>query len=116
MDVDANIKEIFEFLDNTKNGWYASSITIAKTLVQDLKNIDKDYNIAKKKRDYFYLRGKVGVMKDIGELWSIATKSEPTKIAEKKIPEFFPGDVIKVGVRITEGKKDRIQYFDIRTR
>ena len=26
-------------------------------------------------------------------------------LAEKKIPEFFPGDVIKVGVRITEGKK-----------
>ena len=72
VDVDADVKEIFEFLDNTKNGWYASSITIAKTLVQDLKNIDKDYNIAKKKRDYFYLRGKVGVMKDIAELWSIA--------------------------------------------
>ena len=29
-----------------------------------------------------------------------------------KIPEFFPGDVVKVGVRITEGKKDRIQYFE----
>ncbi len=33
-------------------------------------------------------------------------------LAEKKIPEFFPGDIIKVGVRITEGKKDRIQYFE----
>ena len=33
-------------------------------------------------------------------------------IAEKKIPEFFPGDIIKVGVRITEGKRDRIQYFE----
>ena len=33
-------------------------------------------------------------------------------LAEKKIPEFFPGDVIKVGVRITEGKRDRIQYFE----
>jgi len=31
---------------------------------------------------------------------------------DKKIPEFFPGDVVKVGVRITEGKKDRIQYFE----
>jgi len=89
VDVDANVKEIFEFLDNTKNGWYASSVTIAKTLVQDLKKIDKDYNIAKKKRDYFYLRGKVGVMKDIAELWSIAKKSEPTKVAEKKIPAFI---------------------------
>jgi|TARA_B110000881_G_scaffold17725_1_gene12977 large subunit ribosomal protein L19 len=33
-------------------------------------------------------------------------------LAEKKIPEFFPGDVLKVGVRITEGKKERIQYFE----
>ncbi len=33
-------------------------------------------------------------------------------LSEKKVPEFFPGDVIKVGVRITEGKKERIQYFE----
>ena len=33
-------------------------------------------------------------------------------LSEKKLPEFFPGDVVKVGVRITEGKKDRIQYFE----
>ena len=33
-------------------------------------------------------------------------------LSEKKIPEFYPGDVVKVGVRITEGKKDRIQYFE----
>jgi large subunit ribosomal protein L19 len=31
---------------------------------------------------------------------------------EKKIPNFSPGDVVKVGVRITEGKKERIQYFE----
>ena len=33
-------------------------------------------------------------------------------VAEKKLPEFFPGDIIKIGVRITEGKRDRIQYFE----
>ena len=33
-------------------------------------------------------------------------------LSEKKIPEFCPGDVVKVGVRITEGKKERIQYFE----
>ena len=32
--------------------------------------------------------------------------------SEKKLPDFFPGDIIKVGVRITEGKRDRIQYFE----
>ena len=33
-------------------------------------------------------------------------------LSEKKLPDFFPGDVVKVGVRITEGKKERIQYFE----
>ena len=33
-------------------------------------------------------------------------------LAKKKIPEFFAGDTIKVGVRITEGKRERIQYFE----
>ena len=32
--------------------------------------------------------------------------------AEKKLPNFFPGDIVKIGVRITEGKRDRIQYFE----
>ena len=33
-------------------------------------------------------------------------------LSEKKVPDFFPGDVVKGGVRITEGKKERIQYFE----
>ena len=33
-------------------------------------------------------------------------------LSEKKIPDFYPGDVVKVGVRITEGKKERIQFFE----
>ena len=33
-------------------------------------------------------------------------------LTEKKIPDFFTGDVVKVGVRITEGKKERVQYFE----
>ena len=33
-------------------------------------------------------------------------------LAKKKIPEFFSGDTIKVGVRIVEGKRERIQYFE----
>ena len=32
--------------------------------------------------------------------------------AEKKLPNFIPGDIVKIGVRITEGKRDRIQYFE----
>ena len=33
-------------------------------------------------------------------------------LEKKKIPEFFAGDTIKVGVRISEGKRERIQYFE----
>ena len=33
-------------------------------------------------------------------------------LATKKIPEFFAGDTIKVGVKIIEGKRARIQYFE----
>jgi len=33
-------------------------------------------------------------------------------LTSKKIPEFFAGDTVKVGVRISEGKRERIQYFE----
>ena len=48
-------------------------------------------------------------MKTIEEINQLNVKKI---LSEKKIPEFFPGDVVKVGVRITEGKKERIQYFE----
>ena len=32
--------------------------------------------------------------------------------SKKKIPDFFPGDTIRVGVRIVEGKRERIQNFE----
>ena len=48
-------------------------------------------------------------MKNIEEI----NKAEVKKILTKrKIPEFFAGDTIKVGVRIAEGKRERIQYFE----
>ena len=48
-------------------------------------------------------------MKNINEINNASVK----KILEKKkIPEFFAGDTIKIGVRIAEGKRERIQYFE----
>jgi len=48
-------------------------------------------------------------MKNIEEI----NKASVQKILEKKkIPNFFSGDTIKVGVRIVEGKRERIQYFE----
>ena len=48
-------------------------------------------------------------MKNIEE---INIESVKKILAKKKIPEFFAGDTIKVGVRIVEGKRERIQYFE----
>ena len=48
-------------------------------------------------------------MKNIEDI----NKASVKKILEgKKIPDFFAGDTIKVGVRIVEGKRERIQYFE----
>ena len=33
-------------------------------------------------------------------------------IANKKITEFSPGDTVKIGVKIVEGKRERVQYFE----
>jgi len=33
-------------------------------------------------------------------------------IAKKKITDFSSGDTIKVGVKIVEGKRERVQYFE----
>jgi len=48
-------------------------------------------------------------MKNIEDI----NKALVTKILSiKKITDFSPGDTIKVGVKIIEGKKERIQFFE----
>ena len=48
-------------------------------------------------------------MKNIEEINQEAVKKI---VANKKITDFSPGDTIKVGVKIVEGKRERIQYFE----
>ena len=48
-------------------------------------------------------------MKNIEE---INKESVKKILTTKKIPQFFAGDTIKVGVRIAEGIRERIQYFE----
>ena len=48
-------------------------------------------------------------MKNIEDINKAAIKKIT---ANKKITEFSPGDTIKVGVKIIEGKRERIQYFE----
>jgi len=48
-------------------------------------------------------------MKNIEEINKASIKKILTT---KKITEFFTGDTVKVGVRIVEGKRERVQYFE----
>jgi large subunit ribosomal protein L19 len=48
-------------------------------------------------------------MKNIEE---INRESVKKILSQKKMPEFFSGDTIKIGVKISEGKRERIQYFE----
>ena len=48
-------------------------------------------------------------MKNIEEINKASVKKI---LAKRKIPEFFAGDTIRIGVRIAEGKRERIQYFE----
>ena len=48
-------------------------------------------------------------MKNIEDINKEAVKKI---VANKKITDFSPGDTIKVGVKISEGKRERIQYFE----
>ena len=48
-------------------------------------------------------------MKNIEDINKAAIKKI---VANKKIVEFSPGDTIKIGVKIVEGKRERIQYFE----
>ena len=48
-------------------------------------------------------------MKNIEDINKAAIKKI---VANKKIAEFSPGDTIKIGVKIVEGKRERIQYFE----
>ena len=48
-------------------------------------------------------------MKNIEEINDTNIKGILTK---KNIPDFFAADTVKIGVRITEGKRERIQYFE----
>ena len=48
-------------------------------------------------------------MKTIEEINKASVKKI---LGKRKITEFFAGDTIKIGVRILEGKRERIQYFE----
>ena len=48
-------------------------------------------------------------MKNIEDINKEAVKKI---VSSKKIADFSPGDTVKVGVKIIEGKRERVQYFE----
>tara|TARA_B100001121_G_C18479889_1_gene521998 strand:- start:248 stop:766 length:519 start_codon:yes stop_codon:yes gene_type:complete len=48
-------------------------------------------------------------MKNIEDINKEAVKKI---VSNRKISEFSPGDTIKVGVKIIEGKRERVQFFE----
>ena len=48
-------------------------------------------------------------MKNIEDINRVSVKKI---LSSKKIADFSPGDTIKVGVKIIEGKRERVQYFE----
>ena len=122
--VGLTLSKIEQFLIE-KEGWYESSIKIATKLIEDIKEIDKDFNIGEKGfQDIIYYRGAKGgknIMNTIELLFKVANKSEnlfgdvnkwspadiyfASKKAEKAIDEKY-----KESLKPNFGKFD---FFDL---
>ena len=100
-----SLPELRKVIINKKNLGYAGGYN------EGVKNIKADY--------YVFINNDVEVTSNwLNPLFNKMESNsnigacQPKILSEKKLPDFFPGDIIKVGVRITEGKRDRIQYFE----
>ena len=76
------------------NGWFESSVEIAKKIINELDSIDKDYKIRRKGfQNLFYFRGDKKVMGTISELFKSANL-QSAKQPEQNGMKFF-GDINK---------------------
>ena len=87
---------IDDFL-NTHEGWYKSSVLVAKKLVNDITDIDPDLNIAAKGfQSLYYFRGDDDVMGNIEKLFKIANKKVPAlkgQITFGNVNKWSPADI-----------------------
>src|SRR6201995_922654 len=51
-------------------------------------------------------------MKTMNEIETPGKEEEARPLANKKIPEFQPGDTVRVNVRIKEGERERVQAYE----
>jgi large subunit ribosomal protein L19 len=45
-------------------------------------------------------------------LQTLETESMQKLLAQRAVPEFRPGDTVKVGLKVIEGERERIQTFE----
>src|ERR1700758_1352306 len=51
-------------------------------------------------------------MKTMNVIETLQKEEAERLLANKKIPEFQPGDTVRVNVRIKEGERERVQAFE----
>jgi hypothetical protein len=83
----SNIESLFK----ADSGWYQSSVSIAKKLIQDIDTISRQFNKIKTPNwsDILYVRGDSDIMKNIENIFKIANKTQ------QKIGGVVLGDVNK---------------------
>lgn len=121
------LAEIEKFLNNS-DGWYESSLNIAKKLIVDIKNISSKFSKiqAPKWQDIIYVRGAVkekgresNAMENVGYLFDIANKNEGNYFGD--INKWSPADIYLVSkkgeetilkeVKLVEGKLGKSYNF-----
>jgi len=91
-----SLQDMETFLINNE-GWYKSSVLIAKKLIEDILTIDPNFKI--KMRGYqnlYYFRGDAAIMGNIQKLFSIANKAPITKKKQASfgnINKWSPADI-----------------------
>jgi len=102
------------------NSWYISSVKIAKKLVNDIGNIDKDLKIgAAGFQKLFYFRGDDEVMGNIESLFKLANKSKYTSQAKfGNVNKWSPADIYlgsskaKTTIRQNLNNAQNENYYD----
>lgn len=99
------LKDIENFLISNVD-WYKSSVLIAKKLIEDITNIDKNYKIKLKGyENIYYFRGDDEIMGNIQKLFTIANKAPITKKKQASfgnINKWNPADIYLASKRARE--------------
>jgi len=98
------LTDIDKYLIND-DGWYKSSVLIAKKLIKDITSIDPDYKIKQEGfQEIYYFRGDNEIMIPIEQLFKIANKSSvPGQPKFANVNKWSPADIYLAS---TKAKRD----------